>query len=139
MSSITGRMEMECSSPSASFAENPPAAEDTRQHRATEGEKAKTQGKSGSSKALALSDTLFERMLRNADLPDMRTPAYIAELNAVDERVGTNTTQSKVFCWLVDGIFRLDRLLVQADKLTISINCCYWSIGVSCRELCKVR
>jgi len=97
-------MEMECSSPSPSSAKDPPAAEDTRQHRAAEGEKAKTQGKSGSSKALALVDTLFERMGRSAHLTDMRTPAYIDALNAVDENIGTNTTQSKVFCWLVDEI-----------------------------------
>ena len=68
-----------------------------------------------------------------------RTPAYSAALSAISEHVKTNTTQSKVFCWLVDEMSRLDRLLVQADKMSISINCCYWSIGVSYREFCKVR
>jgi len=132
-------MELECSSSSASFAKNPPAAEETRQHRAAEGEKAKTQGKSGSSKAWALLlDTLFERMGRSADPTDMRTAAYIDALNPVDQNIRTNTTQSKVSAgWWMKT--QADRLLVQADKLTISINCCYWRIGVSYLEFCKVR
>ena len=34
---------------------------------------------------------------------------------------------------------RLDHLLNQADNVSLAINSCYWSIGVSYREFCKVR
>jgi hypothetical protein len=132
-------MEIERSSALGSTAGSLPAAADTRQHRTEEGKKLETQRKNGSSKALALLTTLFERMERNADRADTRTPAYSAALNVVIGQVKTNTTQSKVFFCLVDEMSRLDRLLVQSDQTSISINCCYWSIGVSYREFCKVR
>jgi hypothetical protein len=132
-------MEIERSSVLGSTAGSLPAAANTRQHRAEEGKKPEAQQKIGSSKALALLTTLFERMERNADPANTQAPAYSAALNAVVGQVKTNTTQSKVSSWLVDEMSRLDRLLVQADKISISINCCYWSIGVSYREFCKVR
>jgi hypothetical protein len=133
------RMEIECSGALGSTAVSLPAAADTRQHRAEEGKKPEAQQKIGSSKALALLTTLFERMERNADPANTQAPAYSAALNAVVGQVKTNTTQSKVSSWLVDEMSRLDRLLVQSDKMSISINCCYWSIGLSYREFCKVR
>jgi hypothetical protein len=132
-------MEIERSSVLGSTAGSLPAAANTRQHRAEEGKKPEAQQKIGSSKALALLTTLFERMERNADPAETQAPAYSAALNAVVGQVKTNTTQSQIFSWLVDEMSRLDRLLVQADKMSISINCGYWSIGVSYREFCKVR
>jgi hypothetical protein len=132
-------MEIERSSALGPTAGSMPAAADTGQHRTEEGKKPEARQKSGSSKALALLTTLFERMERNVDPANTRAPVYFPALNAAVGQVKSNTTQSKTFSWLVDEMSRLDRLLVQADKMSISINCCYWSIGVSYREFCKVR
>lgn len=93
-------MEIECSSPLVSSAENPPAAADTRQYRAEEVEKPETQGKSGSSKALALLDTLFERM--NADLADVADPGILRRAQC-NKRTRQNQYNSKQGILLVGG------------------------------------
>jgi len=52
---------------------------------------------------------------------------------------GAEATPSTISSWLINEISRLDHLLVQADKISITINFCYWSIGVPYRDFCKVR
>ena len=53
-------------------------------------------------------------------------------------RVEAEATSSKIPSWLINEIYRLDHLLIQADNVSVAINSCYWSIGLSYREFCKV-
>jgi hypothetical protein len=104
-------------------------------------EKAKYRPKNGSSKAFALLDTLIERVENDACRSGtMATvPLDTIKLHVTEAGDGAEATPSKISSWLINEISRLDHLLVQADKISIAINCCYWSIGVSYRNFCKVR
>jgi len=100
---------------------------------------AKCRPKNGSSKAFALLDTLIERMERNAFCGDTAAALPLDVIRLHDAEAGAKATPSKISSWLIDEISRLDHLLGQADKISIAINCCYWRIGISYRNFCKVR
>jgi len=92
--------------------------------------------KNGSSKAFALLDTLVERMERTYGGTAVSRP--LDQIILHDTSVEAETTPSKISSRLIDEISRLDHLLIQADNVSVAINSCYWSIGVSYREFCKV-
>jgi hypothetical protein len=102
-------------------------------------EKAGNRQKNGSSKAFALLDTLIERVQKDNVRYDTTTTGPLIAFGNHDKAVGTEATQSQISSWLVDELSRLDHLLVQAEKMSASINCCYWRIGLSYRAFCKVR
>ena len=102
-------------------------------------EKAKYRPKNGSSKAFALLDTLIERMETDAFRDGTMATVPLDTIRLHVTEAAAEATPSKISSWLIDEISRLDHLLVQADKISIAINCCYWSIGVSYRNFCKVR
>lgn len=93
--------------------------------------------KNGSSKAFALLDTLVERMEKNYGGTAVSRPLDL--IGFYGTRVEAEATPSKIHSWLIDEISRLDHLLIQADNVSVAINSCYWNIGVSYREFCKVR
>ena len=92
--------------------------------------------KNGSSKAFALLDSLIERKER--DYGGTAASRPLDTVGIQHTRVEVEATPSKVPSWLIDEISRLDHLLIQADNVSAAINSCYWSIGVSYREFCKV-
>jgi len=102
-------------------------------------EKAKYLPKNGSSKAFVLLDTLIERMDKDAFRGGTMATVPFDTIRSHVTEAGAEATPSKISSWLINEISRLDHLLVQADKISIAINCCYWSIGVSYRNFCKVR
>jgi hypothetical protein len=108
-------------------------------HEARCSEKAKYRPKNGSSKAFALLDTLVERMEKDAFRGGTMAIIPLDTIRLHVAEAGAEATPSKISSWLINEISRLDHLLVQADKISIAINCCYWSIGVSYRNFCKVR
>jgi len=93
--------------------------------------------KNCSSKAFALLNSLIERMEKDHGGTAASRPLDMIGLH--NTRVEAAATPSKIPSWLIDEISRLDHLIVQADKISAAINSCYWSIGVSYREFCKVR
>jgi hypothetical protein len=95
--------------------------------------------KNGSSKAFALLDTLIERMKKDAFRGGTMATVPLDTIRLHVTEAGAEATPSKISSWLINEVSRLDHLLVQADKISIAINCCYWSIGVSYRNFCKVR
>jgi hypothetical protein len=108
-------------------------------HEARCSEKAKHRPKNGSSKAFALLDTLIERINKDAFRGGTMATVPLDTIRSHVIEAEAEATPSKISSWLINEISRLDHLLVQADKISIAINCCYWSIGVSYREFCKVR
>ena len=102
-------------------------------------EKAKYRPKNGSSKAFALLDTLIERVENDACRSGTMATVPLDTIKLHVTEAGAEATPSKISSWLINEISRLDHLLVQVDKISIAINCCYWSIGVSYRNFCKVR
>jgi len=102
-------------------------------------EKAGNRRKNGSSKAFALLDTLIERVQKDDVRCDTTSTIPLIAFGDHDKVAGTEATQLQLSNWLIDELSRLDHLLVQADKMSVSINCCYWRIGFSYREFCKVR
>jgi hypothetical protein len=108
-------------------------------HEARCSEKAKYRPKNGSSKAFALLDTLIERMDKDAFRGGAMATTPLDTIRLHVTEAEAEATPSKISSWLINEISRLDHLLVQADKISIAINCCYWSIGVSYRNFCKVR
>jgi hypothetical protein len=102
-------------------------------------EKAKSLPKNGSSKAFALLDTLIERMDKDAFRGGTMATVPLDMIRSHVAEAGAEATPSKISGWLINEISRLDHLLIQADKISIAINCCYWSIGVSYRNFCEVR
>lgn len=102
-------------------------------------EKAKYRPKNGSSKAFALLDTLIERMEKDAFRGSTLATVPLDTIRLHVTEAGAEATPSTISSWLINEISRLDHLLVQADKISITINFCYWSIGVPYRDFCKVR
>jgi len=100
-------------------------------------EKVNYRPKNGSSKAFALLNSLIERMEK--DHGGTAAPRPLDMIGFHNTRVEAAATPSKIPSWLINEISRLDYLLVQADNVSAAINSCYWSIGVSYREFCKVR
>lgn len=92
--------------------------------------------KKGSSKAFALLDSLIER--KEKDYGGTAASRRLDMVEFQHTRVEAEATPSKIPSWLIDEISRLDHLLIQADNVSVAINSCYWSIGVSYREFCKV-
>lgn len=92
--------------------------------------------RNGSSKAFALLDSLIERKEKDYGGTAASRPLDMVEFQHT--RVEAEATPSKIPSWLIDEISRLDHLLIQADNVSATINSCYWSIGVSYREFCKV-
>ena len=108
-------------------------------HETRRSEKTKYRPNNGSSKAFALLDTLIERMEKDAFRGGTMATVPLDTIRPHVTEAGAEATPSKISSWLINEISRLDHLLVQADKISIAINCCYWSIGVSYQNFCKVR
>ena len=92
--------------------------------------------KNGSSKAFALLNTLIERMEKDHGGTTASGPLDMIEFH--DIRVEAAAPPANIPSWLINEISRLDHLLIQAGNVSMAINSCYWSIGVSYREFCKV-
>jgi len=106
-------------------------------HETQRSRKANHQPKNGSSKAFALLDTLVERMEKVYGNTAASRPLDLIGFHGT--RVEAEATPSEIPGRLIDEISRLDHLLIQADNVSVAINSCYWYIGVSYREFCKVR
>jgi len=94
-------------------------------HEARCSEKAKYRRKNGSSRASALLDTLIERMEKDAFRGGTMATVPLDMIRHQFAQAGPEATPSKVSSWLINEISRLDHLLVQADKISMAINCCY--------------
>jgi len=90
----------------------------------------------GSSKAFVLLDSLIERKEKDSGGTAASRPLDMVEFQHT--KVEAEAMPSRIPSWLIDAISRLDHLLIQADNVSVAINSCYWSIGVSYREFCKV-
>ena len=93
-------------------------------HEARCSEKGKYRPKNGSSKAFALLDTLIERMETDAFRGGTMAIVPLDTIRLHVAEAGAEATPSKISCWLINEISRLDHLLVQADKISVAINCC---------------
>lgn len=139
---VTGNvmaMEVEDDSPSTSTSDDLLAVEQIGLKASSHSAKDGTHQKNGPSKVFALLNTLLNRLANDQEV--LHTTSSISPLASKNQANanGDKVVGGKIFDWLFDEISRLDILQIQADKASVAINCCYWNIGISYREFCKVR